>query len=549
MIDIRVFTIQEVRENAIPVYNKISKKYEDTNYFLDIELAKKIIGFISMLKHTGGNLGGINFQLLPFQVEFIIETLAVLSLKTRLRKHKTSILFVSRKNGKTELLSAINLWMLFGDAEKQKEQYVLASETQQASILYNAIVAMIKQAPILSAKCTVFRSTKTVEKNNTEFRDIFKVLTSNAESKDGFKASCTTSDEAHAYRDSSLYDVMNESMAHRDAPLSIVISTAGYNQQGFFKRMVDYAVQVSEGIIENDSYYIMHLGIKEGEDWSDEEVWKRCNPALGYGVKIDYLRDKFLKAQHSGDDEVSFRTKHLCQWTNAATVWIKDEVWTANQTKPITLELLRGRTCYGGLDLSSTTDISALVLVFPNSDGSIDVIRRYWIPEDNMRERARKDRVPYIDWHRDGHILSTVGNVIDYDFIEKEIIELSEIVQIETLHYDRWNSANLANHLVDNGINAVGFGQGFASMSNPTKMIETLALQNKINHENDPVLRWMCSNILLQTDSAGNLKIDKAKSRERVDGQVALAMAIGAWLINKPKETSSPYESGEIRFI
>jgi len=532
---VKVLTVKEIRERAEIQIKEVEDKYQGTDFYLDTELARRIINFISLLKHTGGNLGGVNFQALPFQVLFTLETLAVLRKKSGYRKHTTSILFLPRKSGKTELIAALNVWMLFGDKEKQKENYIIASETQQATILYNAMVAMIKQAPTLMAKVDIWKSTKTIEKNNSDFRDIFKVLSSNYSSKDGYKSSCLSADEPHSYPDSSLYDVMTESMAHREQPLSILLSTAGYNQQGFFKRLLDYAIQVKDGVIKNDNMYLMHFGMEEGEDWKDENVWRRVNPALGYGVKMDYLRDKFLKAQHSGEEYTSFLTKHLNVWTSSSVTWITTEKWNNSFKYEIDEDDLIGKECYGGLDLASTTDIAALVLVFPKENDEYDVLCRFWIPEDNMRERSRKDKVPYERWVNKGLITATDGNVIDYSFIEHQIKNDCAKFDVKEIAYDRWNSSSLVTNLENEGISQmVQFGQGFGSMSAPTKQIETLVLQKKLNHGNNEVLTWMMSNVAIKRDPADNLKIDKSKSSEKVDGMVALAMALGVKLITKP---------------
>lgn len=555
MEEVKQRTTEEIRAEAEAYVVQKNIELETTPYYVCADTAKRLIAFVSMLKHTGGALAGVSFQLLHFQIVFLIDVICTKHRSTGRRRYTTALLFIPRKNGKTELIAALLNYFLFIDEEKGKEIYCAANETQQAQIIYKAASTMIKQNKTLEKRCNKWASTKTIEKKSGEFEDFIKVLTANAETKDGLKPYVVVYDELHAAKDASLYTVLEEGMASRDDPLFIIISTAGYNQQGIMKKKHDYAHKVQKGIVKDDTFYSMMFEIppeeleKDPELWKKEATWRMVNPAMGYGAKISYFRSKFIKALESGEDEVAFKTKHLNIWTNAAKVWIRDVVWMSSNVYPLSLDDLSGRKCYGGLDLSSTTDITSLILVFPRDDGGLDVLRRYWIPEDNMRERARRDRVPYIDWHRDGHISTSNGNVIDYDFIEAEIIKLSEIVQIEILHYDRWNAANITNHLTDYGINAVGFGQGFASMSAPTKMIETLALQKKINHENDPVLRWMCSNVAITKDAADNYKIDKAKSRERVDGMVALAMAIGAWMTNTPKEESSPYESYGVRFL
>ena len=541
MDKIVVRSIQEVLVDADKTIRKIEHKYKDTDFYLDVKLAEKIIKFISMLKHTGGALGGKNFQLLPFQVEFIIEVLAVLQKRNDYRKHTRGILFVPRKQGKTELLSAMNLWMYFGDKEIQKEQYVIASETQQATILYAAIVSMVKQAPYLFNKVNIFKSTKTIETKDAAFPDIFKVLSATADTKDGLKGSLITADEAHAYKDSALFDVMTESMAHREQPLTIIITTAGHNKQGFFKRLLDYAKQVMDGIIVDNGLYLMDYSLNEDEDdWKDEKNWIKVNPALGYGVKMDYLRDKFIRACHSATEEVSFKTKHLCMWVDSAITWIKSEDWNKSNKKGVLDESdYVGRECYGGLDLSSTTDITAFVLVFPNGDGSFDVLSRFFIPSDNAIERSRTDKVSYLDWIKEGWITTTQGNVVDYKVLEEHIRNDAEKFDIREIAFDRWNASSIVTNLEQDGLTMVGFGQGYKSMSSPVKEIEALVLQEKLNHGDNPALTWMVANVQIIQDAADNVKMDKSKAIERIDGAVALAMAIGR---------ASVYVSEEVDF-
>ena len=531
---------------GISYAEKKNTELENTPYYIDIETAKVLVTFISKLKHTGGEFAGVEFQLLDFQIVWLIDVICTKKHSNNKRRYTTAILFIPRKNGKTELIAALLNYFLFVDKEKGKEIYCAANETQQAQIIYGATETMIKQNKTLFANSETWKSTKTIEKQG-EFKDFIKVLTANADTKDGLKPYIFVYDELHAAKDSLLYTVLEEGMAHRTEPLAIIISTAGYIQNGIMKRKYEYAKQVREGVIEDDSFYSMIFEPDEGDDWTDEATWIKCNPALGYGVKLDYLRNKFAKAKVSGEEEVFFKTKHLNIWTNAATVWIRDETWQASQSYKLELEDMAGRECYGGLDLASTTDIAAFTLVFPRSDGGLDCLFRFWIPEDNMIERSKRDRVPYVDWVRDGYIIATAGNVIDYDFIERDILALTDL-NIKFINYDRWNATNLTNHLTDNGLTMMGFGQGFQSMSSPTKMLETLALQGKINHQNNPVIRWMLSNVALKKDAAENIKVDKAVSRDRVDGIVSLVMAIAGWS-SELKEEVNPYETRGIRFL
>lgn len=534
--DVVVLDKEVVRKQAALVIQQVRAKYDNTPYAVDVELATRIINFITLLKHTGGALGGETFQLLDFQTEFIVETLAVLDRVRHRRKHSTAILFVPRKQGKTELLAAMNIWLFFGDPEKQKEQYIIASETTQAGILFAAMISMIKQEPMLYKLVDIWKSTKTIESDGGGFVDIFRVLSSTAGTKDGLKASALTADEAHAYKDSQLYDVMTESMAHRDQPLTIVITTAGYNKNGFFFRMLQYAKNVMAGLINDPTIYLMDFSLTLEDDWKDEANWRRVNPALGYGVKMEYLRAKFTKALHSATEAVSFKTKHLCMWVDAAVTWIKQEDWDKSNKKTFTEADFAGRDCYGGLDLASVTDLAAVVYVFPNEDKSYDVLCRFWVPEDNAMERSKTDKVSYLDWIDEGHITPTPGNVIDYDYIEYQIKEDAENFNILEMAFDRWNSHALVTNLEQEGMLMVGFGQGYKSMSSPVKEIEALVLKEMLHHGDNPVLNWNIANVAITSDPADNVKMDKSKAIEKIDGAVALAMAIGRAAVHVDEE-------------
>ena len=520
-------TPKELHKHCMALAKIIDESYVDTEYKVDMEKISKILMFVLLLNHTGGSLAGVPFRLLPFQAEFIIQVLGVVRRDTGLRKHKEVCMHIPRKAGKTELSAALNLVMLFMDKEAQKEIYSIASETQQAAILYHAAVSMLKQSPTLLKRIKQYKAEKKLEVKGRTFVDLYRVLSAVAGTKDGLKTSTVFADEPHAYPDSALYDVVAEGMAHREQPLAIMLSTAGYNKQGFYYRKLQYFKQVMTGVIDDPSVYLMYFAVEDDEDWTDEENWKRVNPALGYGVKMDYLRDKFHKALHSATEEVSFKTKHLNMFVDSAITWIRHTDWEASNQKEINEEDLIGRECYAGLDLASTTDLTAFVLVFPNDDGSYDVLPRFFIPEDTAAVRSKEDRVSYLDWIREGNMIATTGNVIDYEEIYTYIKQDLNKFDVREIAFDRWNALSIITKLEEDGVTCVGFGQGFKSMSSPVKAIESLVLQKQLNHGNHPVLTWNVANVQIITDAAENVKMDKSKAVERIDGAVALAMAIG----------------------
>lgn len=547
-------------------YWKIAKEYiikkdeelrKNGKYYIDKQLAMKCIKFGSLIKHTSGELAGVNFQFMEFQIMAIVDILGTKHLTGKfegLRRYQRVLIYTPKKSGKTEFGSLLNLLIFFVDKEKSKEIYSIASEIEQAKILHKAFVTMLKQEPELLEHVHITKQPPKVTKEDGAFTDEYEALSSTADSKDGKRPSTVFIDEGHSLVSKDLYQIMVDGMSGRREPLEIHMSTAGYNMQGFFYRDVyTYAKKVRDGVLEDETFYqIMFEPTEEdleNDDWKNPELWKRVNPNMGVSPTYSYMEGKVAQAEQSEQTLIAFKTKHLNWWCDKAETWINHSIWTANQT-PINEELLKGKKCYAGLDLASTTDIAALILLFPKENGAYDIVSRFFIPKDQMRERVRRDKVPYLDWLRDDLIIATDGNIIDYGFIEKEIKILAEKFDIQMLAYDRWNSSSLVTNLTNEEVvELIPFGQGFASMTAPTKQIEVLAIQENLNHGNNDVLNWMCSNIVLKRDPSDNIKIDKEKSTEKVDGMVALAMALGICILDTEVEEVNVYEERGIRSL
>ncbi|MDY6188445.1 MAG: terminase TerL endonuclease subunit, partial [Campylobacter sp.] len=391
--------------------------------------------------------------------------------------------------------------------------------------------------------CEIYKSTRSVVAKS-EFQNFIKVLTSNAGTKDGLKPYVFVYDELHAAKDGELWRVLDEGTINRANPLSIIISTAGYNLAGEMKRKYDYAKQVEQGIIKDDSFYSM-IFEADSAKWQDEREWLKANPALGYGVQLENLRTKYAQTIGNAENEMSFKTKHLNIWCNSSKAWINDDIWCAAPSlKELGIldftRLQKELEWYGGLDLSSTGDITAYTLI-AKFEGLFIVKPFFWLPSDNAQRRARNDRVPYIDWINKGLITATEGNVVDYAYLKSDIEDINSEFNIKATAYDRWNTAGIIAELAKEGLdNFTPFGQGFGSMSQPAKEIYALAMKKQLVHDGNPVLRWMISNVEILTDPAGNIKLAKNKSREKIDGVVALVMAYGVYSMMATKETSTP---------
>lgn len=537
----------EIISNAKDYINTQNKALSNTPYYIHEQTALKAIKFISLLKHTAGEYAGMNFQLLDFQIKFIIDTVATFKRDTDSRRYSSALLFIPRKNGKTELLAALLLYFLFVDSEKGKEIYCAANETEQAKIVYNATASMVRQNQSLEKSATIFKSTKTIERN-TEFKDFIKVLTANADTKDGLRPYVFVYDELHAAKSGELLKVLEEGARSRSNSLSFVISTAGYNLSGEMFKLYEYAKKVQSGTIKDDSFYSL-IFEADAKKWEDESEWIKANPAMDKGIKLDKLREAFIKSKHDALAELSFKTKHLNIWVASnENVWLNDEEWAKNSHGLNLSEILNNKDIkfYGGLDLSSVNDLTAFVLI-TQIDKKITIIPYFYLPSENIRSKSKKDYVGYEEWIKKGFIKTTPGNVVDYAFIKKDILSLATNLKIEAIAYDRWNAASIVSELSDEGLNMLSFGQGFASMSAPSKELYAEILKGNLEHFNNPVLRWMATNAIIKTDPAGNIKLDKEKSRDKIDGIIALIMAyaIRKSIITPP----SPYENKELRVL
>ena len=490
----------------------------------------RIARFINNLTHTKGEWAGQPFDLRSWQRDIVAPLFGTLRADG-LRRYRTCYIEIPRKNGKTELAAAVALYMLIGDGEAGGEVYSAAVDRDQAALVFGVAAQMVRNDRELLAMCDIVDSRKTIVHRPSG--SVYRAIPAEAAGRHGYNASAVIYDELHAAPNRDLYDVLATSTGARRQPLIFVITTAGWDRNSICWELHDYSLKVRDGIIDDPSFMPVIFAAPDDADWLDEGVWRAANPALGDFRSLDEMRTAALRAREVPGQQNAFRRLYLCQRTEQADRWLDMAVWDENDART-PADALEGRDCFAGLDLSSTTDITALELYFP--DGG-DVLSFFWVPEERMRERSFRDRVPYEAWVRDGFIRMTDGNVVDYDEIRADINEFGGRYHIRELAIDRWNSTQLQTQLMGDGFTVVPFGQGFASMTAPTKELERLVLERRLRHGGHPVLRWMASNVAVKQDPAGNLKIDKAKSTERVDGMVALAMAVGRAMVSEEAPT------------
>lgn len=500
-------------------------------YHFDKSAAHRAVSFFTkFLTHTKGEWAGQPFELLDWQAK-IVQDVFGWKRPDGTRRYRWVYIEVPRKNGKSAFVSGLGLYLTIADGEPGAEVYSAAADRDQAAIVFDEAKKMLEASP-LSRFAEVYKRSIVVK----ETRSTFRVLSSDAPTKHGLNAHAVLVDELHAQPNRELWDVLTTSIGARRQPLVIAITTAGYDRQSICWEQHEYARQVLEGIIEDDSYYAYIAAADEGDDWTDPAVWAKANPSYGITLKEDYLREAAEKARQVPAYQNTFRRLHLDQWTQQDERWLDMAAWEATAGE-VDWDDLRGRPCYGGLDLASTSDVAAFVMVFPMDDGTYHVVPRFWIPRDNMIERSRRDRVPYDAWARDGYITATPGNVIDHGRIIADIVALGEEVDIREIAFDRWGAVQVSQNLDGAGFVMVQFGQGYASMASPTKELLRLVLESKLRHGMQPVLRWMADNMVVSQDPAGNVKPDKKKSREKIDGMVALIMALDRALRNEQHES------------
>lgn len=507
----------------------------------DEEKAKRTVNFINCLKHTKGQWRGQNFDLLPWQEE-IVRTIFGTIKPNGYRQYNTAYIEIPKKNGKSELAAAIALYMTCGDGEWGAEVYGCASDRQQASIVFDVAVDMVDQCPALKKRIKPIMSVKRLVYKPTN--SYYQVLSAEAYTKHGLNVHAVIFDELHSQPNRELFDVMTKGSGDaRTQPLYFLITTAGTDRHSICFEQHQKAKDIILGRKIDPTFYPVIYGIDDDDDWGNEKNWYKANPSLGHTIDIEKVRNAYISAKENPAEENIFRQLRLNQWVKQSTRWMPMDKWD-NCAFAVNEEELRGRECYGGLDLSSSTDITAFVLVFPprNAEEKYILLPYFWIPEENMKLRVKRDHVPYDIWEQQGFLQTTEGNVIHYGFIESFIEELGTKFNIKEIAFDRWGAVQMVQNLEGMGFTVVPFGQGYKDMSPPSKRLMELTLSEELAHGGHPILRWMMDNIFIKQDPAGNIKPDKEKSTEKIDGAVAAIMALDRAIRNEGSNGASVYD-------
>ncbi|SFX62574.1 Phage terminase-like protein, large subunit, contains N-terminal HTH domain [Ruminococcus sp. XPD3002] len=516
--------LMEVRHlRKLKDYTPTQFMAEDSHY--DKAAADYAVRFIECLAHTKGTWAGKPFELIDWQERIIRDLFGVIK-PNGYRQFNTAYIEIPKKNGKSELAAAVALLLTCGDGEERAEVYGCAADRQQAAIVFDVAADMVRMCPALNKRVKILTSQKRIVYVPTN--SFYQVLSAEAYSKHGFNIHGVVFDELHTQPNRKLFDVMTKGSGDaRMQPLYFLITTAGTDTNSICYEQHQKAQDILEGRKIDKTFYPVIYGAPDDADWTSPEVWKNSNPSLGETIGMDKVEAACESAKQNPGEENAFRQLRLNQWVKQTVRWMPMHKWDACKVD-FDESLLEGRVCYGGLDLSSTTDITAFVLVFPptDEDDHYYILPYFWLPEETLDLRVRRDHVPYDLWQRQGFLMTTEGNVVHYGFIENFIDELGTRFNIREIAFDRWGAVQMSQNLEGLGFTLVQFGQGYRDMSPPTKELMKLTLEQKIAHNGHPVLRWNMDNIFIKRDPAGNIKPDKEKSTEKIDGTVATIMAL-----------------------
>jgi phage terminase large subunit-like protein len=504
---------------------------EERGLWFDEDAAQHVIDFFGHLKHSKGKWAGTPIKLEAWQ-QFIIGSLFGWKRADGTRRFRTAYNEVARKNGKTTILAGIGLYMAFFDGEAGADVYAAATKKDQAKICWSEAKQMVLKTEGLRRRIATFVSNLHVE----ETRSKFEPLGADADSMDGLNIHCAIVDELHAHKTRAMVDVIETATGARSQPMVIFITTAGTDRHSVCWDQHHYSEQILDGTVDDDAFFCYVATIDEKDDWTDPRVWIKANPNLGVSVSIDDMIEKCEKAKQMPSEQNAFMRLKLDVWTQQVSRWLTLETWDACKGDEA---IAPGASCVAGLDLASTTDLTALVLE-TKQDDIVTLCAHFWIPEVNMLARVKRDRVPYDLWAKAGWITVTPGDVTDYEFIREHIRQLATTYRITEIGYDPYNAMQLVVELGQDGLTMVPVRQGFLSLSPPSKEFERRVIGRTIRHDGNPVLRWCVANVALETDAAQNIKPSKAKSTERIDGVAAAIIALER-LMNVT-DTRSVYE-------
>lgn len=504
---------------------------ERDDIWFDWKAARRVERFIGLFHHWSGSFNGKPFTLLPYQAFLVYNLFGWKWVGTNKRVINKVYFSIGRKNGKTQLASAIAAYCFFASGEGDAQVYNIANSTQQAALSFNMAKAMLKQ---LDPKGTYFRFYRDHVKYD-KTQSLLRVLSSDYGGLDGLNASCSIIDEYHAAQTSEVYSILRTSQASREQPIMMVITTAGFNLESPCKVMEDSCKDILQGNIVDDTQLALIYSLDEGDDYRDESTWVKANPSLGEIVRIDYLREQVKEAARNTTLETSVRTKNFNEWCSSSSVWLSQDT-IRNSMKKLPKGFFKDRVVYCGIDLASVSDLTALaVLAYDEEEDKYYFRVKYYLPRDTVENSPNREL--YSVWAKKGFLTVTEGNVTDYDYLEKDMLQIAANTDtIAQIGYDKWNSTSLIIKLEqEDGLPCIPVSQSIGMMNRPTKELTRLVLGGKVVFDHNPITRWCFANAALKTDVNENSKVVKGGSpSQKIDGVIACINAL-ATLIEQPQ--------------
>ena len=528
-----------VRLYAARHFNDLKRQRTDEfPYYFDEEAGIRSIKFFSILNHYKGKWAGQKFIPMPWQAFNLYQFFGWKRLDGR-RKYKYSYIEVPKKNGKTTFVACKGLYHMLMDGESSPEVYIAAAKEAQARICFDTARFIGKRTPEIYKRLHIMKYV--IEKPDDG--GVMLALGSDSKKQDGLNVSHGVIDEYHTHPSDEMYDILKQGTGARDQPIIDIITTAGYEKNYPCYEFRRRCIKILQGVLKQENMLVVIYTLDEKDDWKDPKMWEKANPSWSI-INQDDFKDEAEMAKNSLTEQPKFKTKRLCVWADAEQTWIGAEDWMKCAGEEMSYEQLKDIPCYGGLDLANVRDLNALVLVFPLPDNTRYIKCWFWIPYDKVR--SKEDIVPYWEWKEEGYISVAGGNSIDQDELVKDLLSILEKYNLRSLAYDRWGSDRIVQGLQKGGIpdsKLDEYKQVTLEMSKPVRFIEAAIMEQKMNHAGNPVLRWMASNVVIYMDSSEGVKFDKRKSIDKIDGMVALAMAVGTEM------SSDKPITGNVRFL
>lgn len=532
-------TVESSKPSSKPTRRSIWRDRDD--YYFDRDAAYNVVTFFeSEIVHIKGPKAGKPLKLERWQRKFLRRLYGWKRRDDGGRRYKTAFVFVPRKNGKSLLGAGIAIYGLLADNELGAEVVSAAVDREQARVVFDVAAKIIELNPRLQAKCKVLSKSIVVHETASKYT----VLSADVENKHGGNPSTIVFDELHTQPNGGLVEVLETGTHARLQPLIVYFTTAGHDKDSVCYEYYEKAKKVLSGEGYDPSFLSVIYEASQTDDWKDPAVWKKANPNFGVSVIPVNFINAFNDAVINKRKENGFKRLHLNVWTEQLERWLPMDQWEECGENLFVPSAHDGEWCVAGLDLSSKVDLTAFVLLFRGEDNMIDVQCYFWLPENVLKRKEEEDAMPYRQWKEEGFLMTTPGDIIDYEYIRKTINKLGDRYHIHEIGYDPWRCEQLAVQLEQDGFKPIEIRQGYPQLSEPSKELEALLQSKRLRHNNNPILRWMASNVACETDAQGNIKPSKKLAKKRIDGIVALVNALNRLIVTKGRKRSKYEDEG-----